>query len=244
MANLSILKNVAAAAALSVVAITTATEKASAITLTFNLGGFTQLNPTYSVGGFTLTPTASATPNNIPLTTNVVTSTTPVRTSNGLGIRTATRTTANVFGVPVSVDVGDTTDQIDGLGAFETLTLSFPQAVRLLSVSFASVGSGGTLLNDDFTFIRNGTVVSTQDVPGGNVFDTGTGTFNIPVASQIGNSFGFRASQLNDDFFVSSVTVEVPEPITMAGIAMGAGFGVILRRKYKKSTNASESMSS
>ncbi|MGH1396357.1 MAG: PEP-CTERM sorting domain-containing protein, partial [Trichormus sp.] len=171
----------------------------------------------------------------------------PVRTSNGLGIRTATRTTRNLGGVPVSLDVGETTDQIDGLGGFDTVTLSFNQAVRLLSVSFARVGTNVGLLNlnDDFTFIRNGTVVSTQDVPGGNASDTGTGTFNIPVASQIGNNFGFRASQAEDDFFISSVTVQrVPEPITMAGIAMGAGFGVILRRKYKKSTNASESMSS
>lgn len=244
MQTLSILKKVSTVAAASTVALIATTGKASAIT--FTLSGSTLLNPTYAPqSGITLTATASAIANVIPGTTNTALTPAVVRTTNGLGIRTATQTTTTVLGVPITATVGDTSDQIDGLGASETLTLAFNQAVRLLSVSFARVDSRASS-NDDFIFFRNGIQVgSSRDIPGGNSSDTGTGIFTPAVAFQSGDSFGFRASQLNDDFFISSVEVEpVPEPITIAGIAMGSGFGVLLRRKYKKSAQLSTKVSS
>ncbi|MGJ5627877.1 PEP-CTERM sorting domain-containing protein [Nostoc sp. CALU 1950] len=241
MQTLSILKKVSAVAAASVVAVIATGGKASAIT--FNLGGSTLVNPTYApVSGVTLTASASATPNIIPGTTNIVLATNAVRTTGGLGIRTSTQTSSGGF----ILTSPDTTDQIDGLGAFETLTLAFNQAVKLTSVTFGNVGSG--LLNDDFIFFRNGTQIgSSQDVPGGNFGDTATGIFTPSLAFQTGNSFGFRASQVNDDFFIRSVEVEavpVPEPITIAAMVMGSGFGVILRRKYAKGAKPSSKLSS
>lgn len=223
MRTLSIFKTVSALAAASVVAVIASGGKASAIT--FNLGGPTQLAPgSITQSGIQLTSTASATPR----AGNTLTTVDAVRTINGLGILTST--------TPFLAD----NNQIDGLRAIETLTLSFNQAVSLTSVTFTSVG-----LNDNFTFLNGGVVVLNNEViPGRNAADTGTGTFNF-ASSQAGTSFGFRAGQANDDFFVSSVEVTaVPEPITIAGMIMGSGFGVVLRRKYKKAAKLSAKMSS
>ncbi|MEH2048743.1 PEP-CTERM sorting domain-containing protein [Nostoc sp.] len=248
MRTLNILKAVSTVAAASVVAVIATGGKASAIS--FSLGGSTLVNPgTYNStlpSSITLTASASATPNPplLGVTTTVV-STNPIRTTGGLGITTTTQTTGTILGVPVTAIIGDTSNQIDGTGAFETLTLTFNKAVKLTAVNFASVGSGGALFNDDFIFFRNGIQIgSSQDVPGGNPGDTGTGTFSPSV---IGTSFGFRASQLNDDFYISSVVVEavpVPEPITIAAMVMGSGFGVLLYRKYNKAAKFSNKLNS
>ena len=227
MANLSILKNVAAVAVASAVAVMATTGQASAA-VTFNLGGSpTEVAPDfeYVQGSISFLATGSGAIS-LPF---IGTNRNVYRSTEGLGV-TITGSTLE-------------RNQVDGFVAPETLNFAFNQTVRLLSVGFTRVGSG-LIINDDFTFLKNGIVVSTQDIPGGNSNDTGTGTFTFnPV--QVGNSFGFRAGQLNDDFYVSSLTVEtVPEPITMAGLALGSGFGVLLRRKYKKSATVSNQLSS
>ncbi|WP_373525689.1 PEP-CTERM sorting domain-containing protein [Nostoc sp.] len=232
MRTLSIFKTVSALAAASVVAVIASGGKASAIT--FNLGGPAQLNPgSITQSGIQLTSTASATPRQ----NFTVVEVNAFRTNNGLGILTDTND-------PSFAD----NNQIDGLRAIETLTLTFNQAVSLTSVTFTSI-SNGLLGNDNFTFLNNGSVVfSNQNIPGGNASDTGTSIFNSFTPSQgTGTSFGFRAGQINDDFFISSVEVTataVPEPITIAGMAMGSAFGVVLRRKYKKAAKLSAKMSS
>ncbi len=224
MRTLSIFKTVSALAAASVLAVIASGGKASAIT--FNLGGPVPTGPqvassfTYSEGGISLTATGAG-----PLLARNVFRVNDGATNNGLGV---TFTNSNLEN-----------NQVDGFLFSETLTLAFNQAVNLTSVSFSRVGS-----NDDFTFLNNGAVVfNNQVIAGGNGTDTGTGTFNF--ASQAGTSFGFRAGQANDDFYVSSVEVTaVPEPITIAGMIMGSGFGVVLRRKYKKAAKLSTKMSS
>ncbi|BCL35182.1 PEP-CTERM sorting domain-containing protein [Nostoc sp. MS1] len=51
------------------------------------------------------------------------------------------------------------------------------------------------------------------------------------IAGNVSADLGFRIS--------SGTLTAVPEPITMAGLALGSGFGVLLRRKYKKPTSVS-----
>lgn len=52
------------------------------------------------------------------------------------------------------------------------------------------------------------------------------------IAGNLTAEAGFRISS-------NSTLTAVPEPITMAGLALGSGFGVLLRRKYKKSASVS-----
>ncbi|WP_375491592.1 PEP-CTERM sorting domain-containing protein [uncultured Nostoc sp.] len=222
MRTLSILKTVSAVAAVSAVAITATTGKASAISIDL----FS--SPTQVASSFTYN---NVTPgNNLTATGSV----------NILGVTQARNVFRSSDGLGVTINNSPLeSNKVDGFLLPETLTLAFTQAVNLTSVSFTGVG-----LLDSFTFLNGGTSVFTQNIPG-QLLGNGTYTYNFNFNSpQTGTSFGFRASQLTSAFYVSSVNVAaVPEPITMAGMVLGSGFGVLLRRKYKKAAKFSNKLS-
>ncbi|MEH1789746.1 MAG: PEP-CTERM sorting domain-containing protein [Nostoc sp.] len=119
------------------------------------------------------------------------------------------------------------TNQVDGSVRPETLILTFNTTVNLNSVTFADAGpfSSFTLNNNLPQLITSSTYVFTS--------------------AQTGTIFGFKASLPRDRFFVSSIDITpVPEPITLAGMVMGSGFGVLLFRKYKKAAKFSSKLSS
>jgi hypothetical protein len=218
MRTLSILKTVSAVAAVSAVAITATTGKASAIGIDL----FS--SPTEVASSFTYN---NVTPgNNLTATGSVQNlfggsdARNVFRSSNGLGV--------TINNLPLE------SNKVDGLLFPETLTLAFTQAVNLTSVTFAGISS---IIPDTFTFLNGNTLVlNNQSIT------PSTATYNF-ASSQTGTSFRFTASQLTSAFYVSSVNVEpVPEPITIAGMALGSGFGVLLRRKYKKAAKFSNKL--
>lgn len=133
--------------------------------------------------------------------------------------------------------------QVDGLGANEILSLTFNQTVRVVSATFRRVGTdlvGLGLLNDDFRLLVDGVSVLTADIPGGNILDTGTGTFNFSPSIAQGSVLGFGTVDFSDDYFLSSVTVEtIPTPALLPGLlAMGAA--ALRKRKSEVAEESSE----
>ncbi len=230
MANLSLLKNVAAMAAASAVAVIGTTAKASAIEIYLG-NGFSipeiRGSVNYNVNGISLTATgtqASGASRNV------------YASLFGLGV---TSRAPGILGTIGAIGSGE--NQIDGgITLGETLNLTFNNtAVRLISATFGRVGT-----NDNFKLLVDGNTFIAADIPGGNLLDFDIGKFSFNPAPT-GRVFGFTVADNNDDYLVKYVEVEaVPEPITMAGIAVGSGFGVLLRRKYKKSISTSNQLSS
>jgi hypothetical protein len=123
--------------------------------------------------------------------------------------------------------------QTDGLGADETLQLSFNKQISLVSATFSRVG-----FNDDFRLLVNGNQLVSADIPGGNILDSGTGTFNFTSfarPNRTGSVLGFTVADNNDDYFLSSIEVEpVPEPLTILGSLSALGMGAVLKKKQQK----------
>lgn len=187
---------------------------AQAVTLNFNFQGTpdsTQSSFVFTNTGVSVTATGTAGSS----ARNVI------RNSSGLG----------VFGG------GGEDPEIDGVGADETLSLSFNQTVRIVSATFSQVGT-----DDDFRFLVGSTVlVADEDIPGGS------GTFNFSsfsAASRTGNLFKFTVPGENDDYQVKSITIEtveaVPEPITMLGAGTALGFGTFFKKSLAKKRKKNE----
>ncbi|WP_152588697.1 PEP-CTERM sorting domain-containing protein [Nostoc sphaeroides] len=221
MRTLNILKTVSTVVAASVVTVIATTEKAGAISIYLGNGiDQPQIDSSFnfSQDGISLTATG-------------VTNT---------GARNVYQ---SILGLGVSdtnnpIDIG--TNQIGGtIRVGETLKLAFNQSVKLVSVTFSRVGN-----NDNFSLLVNGNQFVAADIPGGNILDIDVSKFSFNP-SPTGNIFGFTVADNNDDYLVKSVEVEaVPEPITLAGMVMGSGFGGILFKKYKKGAKLSSKSSS
>ena len=148
----------------------------------------------------------------------------------------ATNGSRLVSQVPVGLGVfgglGDSL-QTDGLGADETLQLAFNKQIRLISASFSRVG-----FNDDFRLLVDGDELVSADIPGGNILDLGTGTFDFTsfaLPDRTGSVLGFTVAGDNDDYFLSAIEVEpVPEPLTILGSLSALGMGAALKKKQQK----------
>ncbi len=123
--------------------------------------------------------------------------------------------------------------QLDGLGKDETLELTFDQQIILTSATFSRVG-----FNDEFKLFVDGDKLVAADIPGGNLFDKGSGTFDFTYFAKpdrTGSVLGFTVTDFNDDYFLSSIEVEeVPEPLTILGSLSALGMGVLLKKQQKK----------
>jgi hypothetical protein len=176
--------------------------------LTFNFSGSPRSvapSRTFTEGGITATATGTSTTPFFP-SRNVF------QSRKGLGV---TYTKSNLEN-----------NQIDGLGFDETLNLAFSQKVNLNSATFSRVGR-----NDDFKLLVDGDKFIAADIPGGNIFDFGVGTFNFSP-SPTGNLFGFTVAHRNDDYLLKSVDVTaVPTPALLPGLI---GMGMTALRKKRK----------
>ena len=159
----------------------------------------------------------------------------------GLGVRTG--------------GIKDHTREIDRVGAIETLRLTFDRIVELVSVVFDRVGFG-----DDFSVAVDGTtLMSSAPIPGSQPGNKGEGTFSfldLPVLPRTGMRFDFTAPDLDDDYRVKGLTINVdsssagpapdpsnpvpePSPILLLGTGLVGliGFGM-LRERRQRSRNA------
>ncbi|MBD2254496.1 PEP-CTERM sorting domain-containing protein [Nostoc parmelioides] len=113
----------------------------------------------------------------------------------------------------------------------------------------SSVGFVSGLQDQVFFFESNTTTqalaIFVRPLIGAGVNNTIGATYDVFVGegaiSDLDSVFGnLIAGTTSAGFRVSTGTLTaVPEPITMAGLALGSGFGVLLRRKYKKSASVS-----
>jgi hypothetical protein len=131
--------------------------------------------------------------------------------------------------------------QIDRVGTNEVLNLSFNQAVRLVSATFGAVGR-----DDDFRLSIDSLVKLTGDIPGGTLFDTGSGTFDFVAAllpaARTGTVFSFDPIRNNDAYFIKGLTVEtlptaIPTPALLPGL-IGVGAAALRRRQAEATSDA------
>lgn len=124
--------------------------------------------------------------------------------------------------------------QVDGWGIDESIIFSFAQDVTFLSISFEDISS-----NDDFVFTSNGNSIFDIDIP--LAHSTGH-THYFTGETWVSDTFEVGAIDSDEDFYISSITVDVsnapvPEPTTM--LLFSTGFlGLIAynrRRLTKKS---------
>ena len=190
---------------------------------------------TYNFRSFDL-PLIDAAPSSFTadgLTVNVSGNGVVTQTSEGLGL-------ARVLSVAPP-------DQIDGLALNGPDFLDFDfgsKIIEIASVTFRRVGINvpipgiGEVGNDDFSLAIDGnTVLDEVDIPGGNGIDTGVGTFDFTALNLPGgNVWRFTAPELDDDFTIASLTVnvddsaEVPTPALLPGVV---GMGVAFMRKRR-----------
>jgi len=107
------------------------------------------------------------------------------------------------------------------------------QKYLLNTISFAGLG-----FNDSVRILVDGIPIFTGDIPGGNIFDTATGTVDLtalPESVRTGTVFRVETTDGNDGFFVSGLNVTaIPEPVSLAvfGLALAGGAcGFRIRRK-------------
>ncbi len=114
-------------------------------------------------------------------------------------------------------------DQIDGSGREDYLTLSFSNEVELLGFTF-----GHSDWNDEFDLYVDGSAA-------GYNFDTDDGLAAFSPSTFLGSAFTVRANGGNDNFVISSMRIsvaDVPEPGTLALLGLGlAGLGLSRRRQ-------------
>ncbi len=122
--------------------------------------------------------------------------------------------------------------EIDGtaLGKKETLNLGFNKLVNLISATFTKVDT-----NDDFKLFVDGTELVAAAIPGGNVTDTGIGTFDFTSYKATGTVLGFTVGDdNNNEYFLKAVEVQaVPEPTTILGSFLVSGLGAMFYKKRK-----------
>jgi hypothetical protein len=204
---------------------------AQAVTFSFNLtpnnfttavGNFPGVSSiNFSQGGIGLTATAvdeNNTPRNV------------IQNNQGLGVYIPGLT-------PIPDDI-----QIDANGLDETLKLTFDQTVKIISATFSRVGSPVAGIGNDFytLFSNAGPIATNQDIPGGNLTDTATGTVNFAAfLNTTGNVFSFTVpggGGLNtSDYQLRSIDVDavpVPTPALLPGL-IGMGLGLVRKRKQE-----------
>ena len=112
-------------------------------------------------------------------------------------------------------DGGDTSRKFD-----EFLTLAFNRSVRFVSASFSEFNKKG-----DVEFVAGG-FSQTNDLAS-----------TISYGGTVGNSFRFVTNGKNDEFYLSSVTVEeVPTPALLPALL---GMGAVAIRKRKSAVEES-----
>lgn len=217
MPNLNIVKKLSAVAAASVLAVLATQGRVSALSIYLGNGlNLPEVDDefTYNQGNISVKATG--------------------KLANG-GNRNVYRST---LGLGVTINALPLeNNQIDGVGVNEILNLTFNQSVNLISATFAKVGT-----NDSFKLLVDGNQFIAADIPGGsnNILDWDISNFRFNPAPT-GIVFGFTVNDNNDDYFLKYVEVEaVPEPITMGGLALGAGFGAFLKTRYSKKKNELE----
>lgn len=122
--------------------------------------------------------------------------------------------------------------QVDGWGIDESIIFSFAQEVTFLSINFEDISP-----NDNFVFTCNGNSIFDIDIP--LAHSTGH-THYFTGETWVSDTFEVGAINYDDDFYISSITVDVanapvPEPTTM--LLFGTGFlGLIAynRRRFTK----------
>ena len=125
--------------------------------------------------------------------------------------------------------------QVDGWGIDESIIFSFAQEVTFLAISFEDISS-----NDDFVFTSNGNSIFDIDIP--LAHSTGH-THYFTGATWISDTFEVGAINSDDDFYISSITVDVdnapvPEPTTM--LLFGTGFLGLIGYNWKRSIKKSD----
>ncbi|MEA5596043.1 PEP-CTERM sorting domain-containing protein [Rivularia sp. UHCC 0363] len=210
----TILKRISIAAAGAATIALTATSAASAASISFDFAGSLEgPKESFIFDKDDLNVTATGILNN-------GTSRNVIRSQNGLGVNEGVGERQEIDG--------------DALGKKETLNLGFNKLVKLLSATFTKVDT-----NDDFKLFVDGTQLVAAAIPGGNVTDTGVGTFDFSSLNAKGTVLGFSVGEdTGNEYFLKAVEVqEVPEPTTILGSLLVSGFGAMF---YKKRKNQSD----
>lgn len=130
--------------------------------------------------------------------------------------------------------------QVDGS---ESISFDFGnQLIKAVSATFRRVGTdvvipffGNVGGNDDFDIAVDGnSIFGSADIPGGNFFDTGVGTFTFDAATfPAGKVLTFTAPGFDDDYTLSSLSVEtIPTPALLPGL-LGMGAAALRKRKQE-----------
>ncbi|MGL5081257.1 MAG: PEP-CTERM sorting domain-containing protein [Microcoleaceae cyanobacterium] len=220
MTLISTLKQVSLAITGATLAVLGGGEVAGAFSFSFDLGGSPALDSSfsYNAGDVGLTVTGFRDTLGGGTTSAFV-----VKSPDGLGVTS------------LASDISDLQFlQLDGLGLDEGLQFEFDQKITINSATFSRVGS-----NDDFTVsVDAGGLFLSEDIPGGNFFDTGVGTFDftaLDAGLRTGTLVSFSVAGSNDDYILKSIEVEaVPEPLTILGTGMALGFGGLFKKELDK----------
>lgn len=122
----------------------------------------------------------------------------------------------------------------------ESLRFTFDQPIRLLSAVFGEVREG-LIQSDNYTLLdgSGASLLSGQDVPGGNFLDTGSGvedfTALLTLEQLTGSVFTFTVPSgiAVDGYRLSSIEAEaVPTPALLPGL-LGLGLSLVRKRKQQ-----------